>query len=255
MSVHVERTSSTAKITIDTPPANALSHALIQRIGEVHQELLEDESVKVIILTGSGRFFAAGADITEFTEVKHGSEFSNLARDGQRVFRQLETSVKPVIAVMHGAALGGGLELAMACHLRIAAEGTKLGLPELNLGLIPGFAGTQRLPKLVGRAKALELMLTASPIDAREAAACGLVNSVVPEEDLMQAAETLAAKMAEKSSGTIQAVMELTLQAEWETIDRGQEREAVRFGDVFDHPDAKEGIQAFLDKRKPAFKE
>ncbi|SDN56998.1 enoyl-CoA hydratase [Alkalicoccus daliensis] len=244
-----------AVITLDKPPANALSRNMIVEIGEAVEGFMEDNEVKVIVMHGEGRFFAAGADIKEFTDIKHGSEFADLARDGQRIFRQIETAPKPVIAALHGAVLGGGLELAMSCHMRIACENTKLGLPELSLGLIPGFAGTQRLPKFVGKAVAMEMLLSSDPITAEEAAKHGLVNRAVAEGTHLEEAMKLAGIIRRKGSKTIQAVVELLQHAETDPIERGQEKEAVRFGDVFESSDAKEGINAFLEKRKPQFKD
>ncbi|CAM3819894.1 enoyl-CoA hydratase [Alkalicoccus chagannorensis] len=255
MSVRHETKNRIGWITLDTPPANALSHSMIQDIGRIVEAMNEDDDVRVMVIHGEGRFFAAGADIKEFTEVKNGSEFSDLARDGQRVFRQIETSGKPVIAAMHGAALGGGLELAMACHLRLADEKTKLGLPELSLGLIPGFAGTQRLPKLAGRAKAMEMLFTAEPITAAEAESIGLINRAVPEGTCLAEAEKLAEAIRYKGASVVQSIMMLMQHAETDPIERGQDKEAVQFGDAFEHPDAQEGIQAFLEKRSPSFRE
>ncbi|WP_444683989.1 enoyl-CoA hydratase [Alkalicoccus luteus] len=251
--ISVELDDFTAVITMNKPPANALSKDMIQELGSAMEQIMEDDSVRAVVLHGEGRFFAAGADIKEFTEIKHGSEFADLARDGQRIFRQIETAQKPVIAAIHGAALGGGLELAMACHMRIACENAKLGLPELNLGLVPGFAGTQRLPKLVGRPRAMEMLLTGQPLTAAEAEAWGLVNRTVPEGAHLDEAKKLAKAAAGKSVRAVQAVMELLQNAETDPIERGQEKEAVQFGDVFETKDAKEGIAAFLEKRKPSF--
>lgn len=242
-----------AVITMKKPPANAISQQMMKEIGEAVEGFMEDEEVKVLVLHGEGRFFAAGADIKEFTDIKHGSEFSDLAREGQRILRQIETAPKPVIAAIHGTALGGGLELAMACHMRIAGEEAKLGLPELSLGLIPGFAGTQRLPKFVGKAVAMEMLLSSEPISAAEAAKHGLINRAVPEGTHLEEAMQLAALVRHKGAKAIQAVMELMQHAETDPIERGQEKEAVRFGDVFETKDAKEGISAFLEKRKPNF--
>jgi enoyl-CoA hydratase len=242
-------------ITMNKPPANALSQSMIHEIGEAMESFLEDSGVRVVLLHGEGKFFAAGADIKEFTGIKHGNEFADLAREGQRIFRQIETSSKPVIAAIHGAALGGGLELAMACHIRIACEKTKLGLPELQLGLVPGFAGTQRLPKLVGKSKALEMLLTAEPLSATEAEKHGLINRSVSEGTHLEEAEKLAEAVRYKGKQTVQYIVELLQHAETDPIERGQEKEAVRFGDAFESSDAKEGINAFLEKRKPEFQD
>jgi enoyl-CoA hydratase len=242
-------------ITMNKPPANALSQSMILEIGHAMEAFLEEEEVRVIVLHGEGKFFAAGADIKEFTGIKHGDEFADLAREGQRIFRQMETASKPIIAAIHGAALGGGLELAMACHMRIACEKTKLGLPELQLGLVPGFAGTQRLPKLVGKSKAMEMLLTSEPMSAQEAEKHGLINRSVPEGTHLEEAVKIAEAARYKGAKTVQFIIELLQHAETDPIERGQEKEAVRFGDAFESSDAKEGISAFLEKRKPEFQD
>lgn len=174
-----------AIVTIQRPPANALSRGLILEVDEMLSTVENDDAIRVIVLHGEGRFFSAGADIKEFTEVSSGEEFSKLASSGQKVFERLETFSKPVIAAIHGAALGGGLELAMACHIRYVSEDAKLGLPELQLGLIPGFAGTQRLPRYVGVAKAAEMLFTSEPISGAEAVQAGLATRAFPAEELL----------------------------------------------------------------------
>ncbi|PSL44034.1 enoyl-CoA hydratase [Salsuginibacillus halophilus] len=248
-----EVSNQTAFITIARPPANALCRSLLENLDSVLTEIEKDPEVNVVILHGEGKFFAAGADIKEFTEVESGEAFAKLASDGHALLQRIETFPKPIIAALHGAALGGGLELAMSCHIRIAAEGTKLGLPELNLGLIPGYAGTQRLPQLVGRAKAAEMMLTSDPITAEDAKAWGLVNQVVAEDELLQTSEAMAAKIAAKSQVTTAMVTELLAYAAVGDFESGSDREAELFGRAFASEDGKEGIQAFLEKRAPEF--
>ncbi|MFB4165830.1 enoyl-CoA hydratase [Alteribacillus sp. JSM 102045] len=250
----IKREGSIAILTFNRPPANALSRAVITELSEALDELETNEEVKVIILHGDGKFFAAGADIKEFTQVENGKEFSELARQGQILFDRLEALTKPVIAAIHGAALGGGLELAMACHLRIAADDAKLGLPELSLGLIPGFAGTQRLPDLVGRAKAAEMLLTGEPITGEEAERWGLVNGACPPDQVLEKAKKLAEKAASKSGVTIKMVMELLQFSKRNEFSDGVQKEAELFGKAYDSHDGKEGIHAFLEKRKPTFK-
>ncbi|BAB06820.1 enoyl-CoA hydratase [Halalkalibacterium halodurans] len=242
-----------ATITIARPPANALSRRVLEQLDHILTQVEKDDHVRVILLHGEGRFFAAGADIKEFLQVKDGSEFAELAKQGQRLFDRMEAFSKPIIAAIHGAALGGGLELAMACHIRLATEDTKLGLPELQLGLIPGFAGSQRLPRLVGRAKALEMMLTSEPITGSEAKTLGLINSLHSEQTLIDDAKALAKKIAAKSLITTAMVLELVQYACDDKFVEGSEREAELFGKAFDSADGKEGIQAFLEKRKPNF--
>lgn len=188
-----------ATITIQHPPANALSTQVLEDLSACLDELSERQDVRSVVIHGEGRFFSAGADIKEFTSLMDGSDYANLADKGQQIFEKVESFPKPVIAAIHGAALGGGLELAMACHIRIAEESAKLGLPELNLGIIPGFAGTQRLPKYVGTAKALEMIGTSEPISGKEAFEYGLVTILAAnEEEVLQKAKELAQKFAEK---------------------------------------------------------
>lgn len=194
----VEKQDGVAFATINRPPANALARALILEIDALLDAVENDEEVRVIVLRGEGRFFSAGADIKEFTDVTS-EEFSKLAANGQQVFERLECFHKPVIAAIHGAALGGGLELAMACHMRFVAENAKLGLPELQLGLIPGFAGTQRLPRYVGMPKAAEMMLTSDPITGIEAADLGLANKAFPEEELLKQRQKWRRKLLKRA--------------------------------------------------------
>ncbi|CAM5201896.1 Enoyl-CoA hydratase OS=Ureibacillus acetophenoni OX=614649 GN=SAMN05877842_102422 PE=3 SV=1 [Ureibacillus acetophenoni] len=239
--------------TINRPPANALSRQLILEVNEMLDQLEHDESVRVIVIHGEGRFFSAGADIKEFTEVESGEEFTKLAANGQEVFERLESFPKPVIASIHGAALGGGLELAMGCHIRYVAEDAKLGLPELSLGLIPGFAGSQRLPKYVGTAKAAEMLFTSEPISGTEAVQYGLANKAFPASELLEQSLTLAKKIAEKSPIALKAAIQMLQYSKNASYYEGVKAEAKSFGTVFVSEDAKEGIQAFIEKRKPNF--
>lgn len=243
-----------AFVTISNSPANALSSNVLHELSSLFDELEKDDSTRVIILHGEGRFFSAGADIKEFVRVPSSIEFSNLATDGQRLFERIETFKKPVIAAIHGAALGGGLELAMACHLRLVTEDAKLGLPELQLGLIPGFGGTQRLPKYVGTGLALEMMLTSEPISGADAVKFGLANhSYTAEEGLLEEASKLAAKFAQKSPLSVKAVISLLNSDKTTSYEEGMKQEAEWFGEIFESADAKEGISAFIEKRKPRF--
>jgi enoyl-CoA hydratase len=243
-----------AHVTIQRPPANALASGLIREIDAILDELEGNPEVRVILLKGEGRFFSAGADIKEFTTIETGEEFSQLAKKGQDVFERMENFSKPIIAAIHGAALGGGLELAMGCHIRLVSEDAKLGLPELQLGLVPGFAGSQRLPKLVGRAKAAEMLLTSEPITGTEAVQWGLANKAYPEDELFAKADEMAQKIAKKSPGAMKAAIELLSYTKDDRFYEGVMREASLFGDVFVSDDAKEGISAFIEKREPDFK-
>ncbi|WP_047985027.1 enoyl-CoA hydratase [Ornithinibacillus californiensis] len=242
-----------ATLTIQSPPANALSSNLLKALSEKLDLIEKDEKVKAIILRGDGRFFSAGADIKEFTSLQEASDYQSLSEYGQQLFDRIENFSIPVIAAIHGAVLGGGMELAMACHIRIVTEKTKLGLPELSLGIIPGFAGTQRLPRYVGTAKAYEMILTGEPISAKEAYEFGLVNQIVVEEEVFNVAKTLASKIASKSRPTINRIMQLIPYAKPENFANGVKAEAVAFGEIFGSEDAKEGVQAFIEKRKPNF--
>jgi enoyl-CoA hydratase len=243
-----------AHVTIQRPPANALASGLIREVDAILDELEGNPEVRVILLKGEGRFFSAGADIKEFTTIETGEEFSQLAKKGQDVFERMENFSKPIIAAIHGAALGGGLELAMGCHIRLVSENAKLGLPELQLGLVPGFAGSQRLPKLVGRAKAAEMLLTSEPITGTEAVQWGLANKAYPEAELFAKADEMAQKIAKKSPGAMKAAIELLSYTKDDRFYEGVMREASLFGDVFVSDDAKEGISAFIEKREPDFK-
>ncbi|WP_018921667.1 enoyl-CoA hydratase [Salsuginibacillus kocurii] len=244
-----------AYITIVRPPANALSTHVLKELEEALQKIEHNPKLKAVIISGEGRFFAAGADIKEFTNAPSGKEFSSLAREGQELFTKMQTFPKPIIAAIHGAALGGGLELAMACHMRLASEGTKLGLPELTLGIIPGFAGTQRLPRLVGSAKAAEMLLTAEPIGAEEAERWGLINRVCSEGELLEEAKKLAEKIANKSAVSTRMIIELLTYSTDESFEEGMMKESELFGQVYDSYDGQEGIRAFLEKRSPVFKD
>lgn len=242
-----------AVATINRPPANALSSALVLEVDALLDQVENDESVRVIVLHGEGKFFSAGADIKEFTAIESGGEFSKLAKNGQDVFERLERFPKPIIAAIHGAALGGGLELAMACHIRIVTENAKLGLPELQLGLIPGFAGTQRLPRYVGMPKAAEMLLTSEPISGEEAVRYGLANQSCAEEELLSQTMELARKIAKKSPVAMKATLEMLQYTKPSSYYEGVKAEFETFGEVFDSQDAKEGIQAFIEKRQPVF--
>lgn len=253
--VSIKTEQKIAWLTLNSPPANALSSTLLHDIDRALDMIEKNiDNVKVMIVHGEGRFFSAGADIKEFTTLEHAEQFEQLGRLGQKVFNRMENFQVPIIAAIHGAALGGGLELALACHMRFVTEDAKLGLPELSLGIIPGFAGTQRLPELVGSPKAYEMMLTSEPLTGKEAHVYGLANNYVKtDEDVVAKAHDVAKKIATKSKLTITDIMELVGLYKRGDGKIGFEEEAIRFGKVFMNEDAKEGIAAFIEKRKPTF--
>ncbi|MFD0047756.1 enoyl-CoA hydratase [Actinomycetes bacterium NPDC127524] len=243
-----------AYITIQKPPANALSSSVLTEMSELFDELEQNSEVRAILIHGEGKFFSAGADIKEFTSIPSGEEFSALSSKGQEFFERIEQFSKPVIAAIHGAALGGGLELAMSCHIRLVTENAKLGLPELQLGLVPGFAGTQRLPRYVGTARAAEMLFTSEPITGSEAVQLGLANHAYQDEELLPKAKELAQKIAKKSPLALKKTIELLNYSKPESFHKGVEKEAAAFGEVFVSEDAKEGISAFIEKREAVFK-
>ena len=244
-------------ITIDSPPANTLSTTTISRLSECFKYVEEDKSIKVIVITGTGKMFVAGADIKEFTEAFNDSQKGKkLSQDAQAVMNTIESSTKPVIAAINGACLGGGLELAMSCHLRIAADEAKLGQPELNLGLIPGFGGTQRLARITNKAKALELILTGQFITGQEAEKIGLVNKSVPLAELMDETKKLAESIAlNKSAESVKATIIAVNEGMATTLEKGLEIEAEQWAQLFETENMVEGVNAFMEKRKPDFKD
>jgi enoyl-CoA hydratase len=245
---------SIATITINRPhKLNALN---IETIEELHNALNKadiDKNTKVIIITGSGeKAFVAGADISEFADfsVKEGKK---LAANGQELlFDYIENLSTPVIAAVNGFALGGGLELAMACHFRIASDNAKMGLPEVSLGVIPGYGGTQRLPQLIGKGRAMELIMTAGMIDANQAQDYGLVNHVTTQEELVPFCEKIAERIARNSPTAISAAIK-AINAQFEEGINGFEVEIKEFGHCFGTDDFEEGTTAFLQKRKADF--
>ena len=243
-----------ARITINRPEKlNALSTALIGELGDAFRRLAEDPAIRAAILTGAGeKAFVAGADISELAELP-AFEMSRHAERGQRVFRLLETCRKPTVAAINGFALGGGLELAMACTVRFASENAKLGQPEVKLGLVPGYGGTQRLPRLVGRGRALELLLAGDPISAAEALRIGLVNAVVPQAELLKHSETWLEKVLANGPLAVGLAMEAVDAGLDQGLESGLRFEAAAFGMAAATEDRREGTRAFLEKRKPGF--
>ncbi|MBD8004067.1 enoyl-CoA hydratase-related protein [Bacillus norwichensis] len=243
-------------VKVDHPPANTLSSACIDHLRYIFQELAEDEETSAIILTGSGRFFVAGADIKEFVSAfGHQERALKMAEAGQAICDEIEAMKKPVIAAINGPALGGGLELALSCHYRIASNQAILGLPELKLGLLPTFGGTQRLSRITNTATALNLILTSKQLSPDEALELGIIQMVTEPEELLPVAKTIARSFIDgKSMTSVSRTIECVVQGMKEEIQSGLERERKRFAELFLTEDAKEGVQAFIEKRKPQFK-
>ena len=251
-----QNNSSILTITISRPESmNALNSQLLDSLNEIIQKAYRNSEVKGILLTGEGeKAFVAGADIKELASLTH-EEALNLAQKGQKLFKLIEDCPKPVVCAINGVALGGGCELAMACHIRIASENARFGQPEVNLGIIPGFGGTQRLTQLVGRGKSLELLLTGDIITAQEAKAVGLVNHVVSGRDeLIKFSTSLLEKMVSKSSIVLERVIR-SVNAGFSFEHEGYLEEAKYFAECVTTEDFKEGTSAFLEKRKPVFKD
>jgi enoyl-CoA hydratase len=251
----VHKKNSLAQITINRPKKlNALNKATINELSLAFKDLEDDNSIRVIILTGSGeKAFVAGADISEFAHFTV-DEGRGLARTGQELlFDYVENLSTPVIAAVNGFALGGGLELAMCCHFRVASDNAKMGLPEVSLGVIPGYGGTQRLPQLVGKGKAMEMIMSAGMISAKEAKECGLVNQVTTQEELLSVVEKIAGKIVSNSSVAISAAIR-AINASFEVGVNGFDVEIEEFGECFGTKDFNEGTTAFLNKTKPSFK-
>jgi enoyl-CoA hydratase len=240
-------------VTVNRPEKlNALNSQTIKELGEVFEKAGSDPEVRGIILTGSGaKAFVAGADIGEFVEfsAEQGIEMSAA---GHKVFDMIENHSRPVIAAVNGFALGGGLELAMSCHIRVASENAKMGLPEVSLGIIPGYGGTQRLPQIAGKGKAFEMIMTGDMITAQEAKECGLVNHVVPQEELLKKCQEILNKILSRSPKAIETVIKAVNANYKDGID-GFKSEIELFGKCFTVEDFKEGTKAFIEKRKPVF--
>jgi enoyl-CoA hydratase len=252
--VRTENRDGVLVITIDRPKVlNALNAQTVEEIGEAFEAARNDDGVKAVILTGGGeKAFVAGADINELAKMTPISGKATASK-GQGVFFEIERFPKPVIAAINGYALGGGCELALACHIRIASDKAQIGLPEVTLGIIPGYGGTQRLARLVGKGKALEIICTADRIGAAEAEKIGLVNKVVPADQLMATAEEMARKIASRGPVAVRCALEAVMSGSEMPFEEGQFLEATLFGLLCATDDMKEGMNAFLEKRAANF--
>ncbi len=239
-----------ARLTLHNPPANALGTSLLKELDQVLSDVEEDSYVRVVIVTGSGRFFCAGADLSELARLNTAHGGSEFAMRGQMLLNRIERSAKPVIAAINGTCLGGGLEIALACHIRVAAAGAVLGLPELKLGLIPGFGGTQRLPRIIGPTRAADMILTGDSLSAEEALNIGLVSRVVPShEEFLPHVEELAARITAHSAAAVASALQALRGGADIPLSEGLAREAELFGRLCATPEKKEAVQAFLEKR------
>jgi enoyl-CoA hydratase len=251
----LDRDGAVATLTINRPAVlNALNASTLDDLQLAMQALQADAAINAVVLTGAGsKAFVAGADIRELATLTSAAARA-LAERGQTVFDLIETLGKPVVAAINGFAFGGGCELAMACTLRVAADSACLGQPEINLGLMPGYGGTQRLARLVGVGRALELLLTGAPIDAAEAHRIGLVNRVVPAVELMTVATSLAAQLAAQAPVAVQSILDAVNHGRSVPFAEAQAYEAALFALLADTEDMHEGTKAFLEKRPPTFK-
>jgi cyclohexa-1,5-dienecarbonyl-CoA hydratase len=247
--IRVERDGALTIVTIEHPPANAISRAVVAGITQAFEEAEADSTCRALILTGAGpKFFAAGADITEF-----GSEGGDNIARGHVLTLAMEHSRLPIVAAVNGIAFGGGCELALACDARIASSNARFGQPEIKLGIIPGWGGTQRLPRLIGRTAAIELLFTGDPVDAARALELGLVSRVVEPESLLGAARDLAGRFASQAPLALAATKRAIADGLDRPLSEALEAERKEFMQLFTSDDAREGITAFLEKRPPSW--
>lgn len=242
-------------LTISNPPANMLSKAVLTELDGFLDDLPKNPDVKALIITGAGTFFIVGADIREISQIQGKTAGMAASSSGQQVIGKLEKLPIPSIAAINGHCLGGGCELVMACTVRIAHERARIGQPEINLGILPGFGGTQRLTRLVGISRALELMLTGEMINGKTAEQIGLVNRAVPEEELMKQAVGLAKKMAAKSRPAVERILRLAREGLAMPLDQALKLESELFGELCETHDMREGLTAFLEKRQAKFQD
>jgi enoyl-CoA hydratase/carnithine racemase len=252
--VKVAVENKVATVVLDHPPVNVLSPEVLKELESAFDALEGNRDAKVVVLTGTGPVFVAGADIKQMALIQSAADGKKAAGEGQRIFLKIERFPKPVIAAINGVCLGGGMELAMACHIRMCSDRARLGQPEINLGIIPGFGGTQRMSRLVGRGKAAEWILTGDNIAPQDARDAGLVNHVLPEAELLRQTQGLARKIAMKPAVALsQALKAIGEGLEQPGMDGAMAAELEGFGRCCGSPDMKEGIQSFLEKRQPKF--
>ncbi|MCO0600309.1 enoyl-CoA hydratase [Peribacillus butanolivorans] len=252
--VRVEKENKLAIVTIDNPPLNVISKNVFKGLLEVFTELEEDNETVAILITGAGDIaFAAGADIKEFPQMMGNPNMKETVKESHAILNKIDTFPKPTIAVLNGMTLGGGCELALACDLRVAEAQVQIGLPEVKLGLFPGAGGTQRLSRLVGNAKAKEIIFTGDSLNAKEAEKIGLVNKVVEQGCGLTEAKNLASRMTRHSLQALSRIKKAINEGSESTLEQGLEIETNLFEEIFQTEDVKEGVSAFLDKRKPAF--
>ncbi len=254
--VIIEKCDGVATVILSNPPMNLLNETVLNGLIQAFTDFERDESVRVIVITGAGdRAFAAGADIKEFPgALSHPDRAKEIAGHLHGAMNAVDRAKQPTIAVLFGHVLGGGLELALACDLRICEEGTHFGLPESNLGIMPGAGGTQRLPRLVGASKALEIALLGEPIDAEAAEKIGLVNRVVPQGEAKAVAAAWAKRLSQRSQPSLSAIKTAVKQGLETNLTDGLELEVELFVQAFQREDSREGITAFLEKRQAVFK-
>ena len=240
-------------VTLDSPPSNLLGTAALKQLDRIFGELEADPTVRVVILTARGRHFCVGADIKELAKLGAAHEGAELSGRGQALLNRIERFDKPVIAAINGTCLAGGLEMAMACHMRVAAVGISLGLPEIKLGLIPGFGGTQRLQRIIGPSRASEMILTGEPITAEQALTLRLVNRVVPSDQVVSEAQVLATMITSKGRLATRAALRAIRTGLDSPFAEGLAHESELFGELCETVDKQEGIAAFLEKRPPKF--
>lgn len=242
-----------AVITMVNPPSNFLSRSLLRELDEVLNRLEADSGCKVLVITGHGSTFTAGMNLNEIRGVESHEQLVELSSLGHRVFKRIENLSKPVIAAVNGLCMGGGTEMILACHMRLASQEASISLPEIKVGILPGFGGTQRLPRLINMGKALEMILTGASIGGEEAFRLGLVNKTVPGDMLVEEAMKFAKTLAEKSRFALKAGLKAVLQGRELGLEQGLELEVQEVTGLWHEPDMLEGLKAFFEKRKPNY--